>query len=267
MKHFPSLLALAAVSACASTRAPVVGPLEGASEVPVRYSSRVSGASGPIEATQSPAAAPDDSVLVDVSCTLVEMDREDSRSWLGDGVRGLRASRATAEDALATLERGGEVVQITASRLVVFDGWLGEIAIVDQHAFVEAFEITESEDEQSGERALIGDPVVATVSEGVRFEVRPSVMPDGTTVRLEIGLATADLLDAIAERTARIPGVGAEVTVQQPFCFTQRVDATVELGSESVLVIGGLPTDREDRVLVALVATRTAHPEVAASAP
>jgi hypothetical protein len=83
-------------------------------------------------------------------------------------------------------------------------------------------------------------------------------------VRLELRLRSREVLESKREVTARLPGIDAAVTLGQPLCYTQTVSASADLGREQVLVVGGLPTKREDRVLVALFSTRVAVPETAA---
>lgn len=283
MKHLLSLSALLSLAACATTRAPGIEPLKDVSEVPVRYSSRLSGAAGisriagppgraePAERSDAEKPEPSGGLLVQVHCKLVEVHREDALSMLGAGLRGRLASQAVAERALETLEQGGRSTLITAPALTLLDGSQGDIQVMKDHAFVEAFEFTRAPDDPGIEGATIGDPVVATVFEGVQVEAKAQVMADGTSVRLEIGVCTTEILDSIPEKTARIPGSDAAVTVQQPLCFTQHASASAELASDCVLMIGGLPTGDPSRVIVALVSARVAAPErdswVGAAAP
>ena len=264
MNRIPGLLAraaLATLAACATTRAPIVGPLEDASPVPVHYGSRLSGAAGSVglDAPRENAAAGEtrSGALVQVHCRLVEMDRADAVAMLGEGLRGLRTTRAAAGSAIESLESGGAWT-VVAPMLVLFDGGRGDLQVVDTSAFVEAFEVTESAE------GSIGDPVIGTVAEGVSIEAGTSVIGDGDSVHLELRLRACDLLDPIGETSARLPGTDAAVTVQQPLCFVQDVTTTADLGPDEALVIGGLPTKREGRVRVAFLSTRIAPPEMAA---
>jgi hypothetical protein len=279
MKMLPSLLALASLSSCANTGAPAVEPLRGASDIAVRYSSRLSGAAGisriagpperaePIGTDQGDVQGPPGSRLVLVRCKIVEMDRGDARSMLGSSPCARRAPRDVAEEAFGALERTGSAKVITAPALTLFDGAQGDIEVADEQTFVEAFDFSEGTDAAGVERATIGDPIIATVSEGIRVEARTTAIDGGGAVRLELGLRVRDLLDSIPESTARLPGFDASVTVQQPLLYTQHLAASADLGPEDVLVVGGLTTPREGRVLVALVATRVAAPKTAAALP
>lgn len=268
MQILSILFLSAGLAACVTARPSTVVALAGASDVAIQYSSRLSGADGlsvtahpeqwrAMEAGLAAVQEPETRTLVQVQCKLVEMDRADALSMLGAGLCGRRTTRAVAEDALASLEHGGDASVLSAPSLTLLDGGRGYIEVVDQRAYVAAFEITGAVD------AMIGDPVIQLLSEGIRVEAQTSVIGAGSAVRLEFKLRACDLVDSMRETTARLPGTSTSVTLQQPLCFTQTVSTSVELGPEEALVIGGLPRKNPGRELVALVTTRVDVPETA----
>ena len=127
---------------------------------------------------------------------------------------GNSSRRATAP----TLAEPGWKARVVASpRLTLYVDQPGNVAVVNQRAYVRAFELS------AADHVLEADPVVDVLSDGALLAVRGR--PEGAdAVALDLTLHLADLQE-LGEVEASVPGSFTPVTIQQPVLSQQRLSS------------------------------------------
>lgn len=253
-----SLLLASACAAPGAVRgAPVVASVATKSLHPADYEAHLApGALRFAEVTsydlEDPFPEPTDSTTyVDVSARVLLMDAsvaEELLGWAAHDKRTIRVDRPALEEALDPLVASGAIEQVSAPRLMVLDGQRGSIAIVNQSAYIEGFDV------RADAGVLLADPVVGIAEEGVMLLARPWVRPDGD-VDLHLEITSIELEDPIEDRQVLVPGARSPVSVQLPISSLQRLTSVAPLSGDECLVVGCLPEGDDAFVFVVLTAT------------
>jgi hypothetical protein len=255
MRLFLWTLLLLPLGACAAARAPITPAAPGESFA-VLY--RVDLASTTLELpewdpkAEEAAAAAEGAVqpLVRVSCTILRARSADVRAALGtpgERLFALSLERAERDRLLAWLSEAPEAELISAPELVLHDGQRGHLSVLNQVAYVAAFEVAQD----AG--IAVADPQVDVAQEGLVVATRPRLSSDGARVALEIELIDASLERPLRFEELRLPGGAAPVQVQRPSCLTQRLATRADLALGASLALGGQPAGAGDHVMIAFV--------------
>ena len=154
---------------------------------------------------------------------LLGLDAEDVVRLLGPGRKGAR---------------GVEI--LSAPRLTTYDGQHANVSVLNQTSYVKDFEIERSED-----GAVILDPVIGTLQDGLIFEATPTITADRTRIGFETKTTWAVLTRPIPEFTTTIEG--QEVTIQIPELRVSRVRKEFDLQAGAYVLIGGFDEDPDGR--------------------
>jgi hypothetical protein len=238
-----------------------VGPaLEVEYESSLAYAGGLAAAEEPWSGLSEPAPGSD---AVDVLVELVSLPRAVAERLFAGAPRelgGWRVERAAAETRLAELIEAGVAESLNDSRLSLFSDRSGYISVVNQIAFISAFEVEKSAD------ALIADPVVGVLQDGILVRVRPMRVSDGT-VSLALSLSKTDVEHPIRSSEVRIPGTEHPVTLQLPIACRQELRSDFALRPDECAVLSGLAPSDPERRLLAFVTAAPLAPGAAPAPP
>jgi type II secretory pathway component GspD/PulD (secretin) len=122
---------------------------------------------------------------------------------------------------------------VTAPRLLVFNTARANIAVMNQVAYVQDFDV------EIAQAASIADPIIKVVEDGVVLDVHPVVSADRRFVMMELRPTVATLKRPIKE-VATTLGSQNSVTIQLPELDIQRVKTTVPMPDGGTVMLGGL---------------------------
>jgi len=108
------------------------------------------------------------------------------------------------------------------------------MTMLNQVTYVQDFEI------QVAQAAMIADPVIGIISDGIALDVRPTISEDRDYVSLEIRPTVATLMRPISEFTSSLAGLTTPVTLQLPELQVASVETTVKIPDGGTVLIGGL---------------------------
>ncbi len=142
-----------------------------------------------------------------------------------------RVVRATRERVNRALHAAEATRMNTIDLAAPVGGWADAVAI-DERAYVSSFEYT------AVQGAAIADPQIDVVESGIVVSLSPSAPRSDGVVELSLALVVGRL----ASPLARLPFdvAWSRVEIEVPLRFTQRLEATVPLASDSAIVVSGL---------------------------
>ncbi len=239
LRHVLALVPVVFAACAAAPRMPSAMLPDGRA-AEVRYVSRLAPA---LSRDESRATSTDletdvraDSDFVRVSCTQYQVEAGGIASLVD--MQGARCfarvvSRAQVQRVLDACVADGSIRRSGRPALRVRAGGTALISTMRDHAFVEGFEITRIGD------GLVGDPRVATTQEGISLTVRAR-LNSAPSIAVDVQLQQTELIRPILEKGVRVPGSSTDVVVQLPLALRQELAASVELGADEVLVMGGI---------------------------
>lgn len=136
------------------------------------------------------------------------------------------------EAILRAVEKDERTQIVNAPSLLVHDSQRANLSVLNQVSYVRDFEVEVSQ------AAVIADPVIDVIQDGVILDVLPIVSADRRFVTLEIRPTVATLDRPIDEFQTSL-GVGNPVTLQLPALRLQRVRTTVTIPDGGILLLGG----------------------------
>jgi len=137
------------------------------------------------------------------------------------------------EAILRAVQKYERVNTVTAPKLVVTNTQRANITVINHVAYVKDFDV------EIAQAAVIADPIVDVVREGVILDVRPTISSDRRFVTLELRPTVATLVRPIRTFTTTL-GTGAAVTFEVPELRKQSLKTTVVMPDGSTLLLGGL---------------------------
>ncbi len=155
---------------------------------------------------------------------------------------------AEAEALLAKLNEAEGVEQVAAPSIVAMDGQRANVSVLNQVSYIQDFDVAKTD---AG--AVVADPIIGVVTEGVVIELRARQSADGHSVQLECDSTWSEIARPIPEVTTRIGE--QEVKIQCPEVKVQRTRAglTMPLGGYALIGDGqaiGAGENSRERVLI-----------------
>jgi type II secretory pathway component GspD/PulD (secretin) len=132
---------------------------------------------------------------------------------------------------------------LTAPKLTLFNTQRGNVRISNQMAYIRDWDV------QIATAAVVLDPVIDVVSDGISLDVRPIVSADRRFVTMELRPTVATLFPAppnIFFVTTNVTTPGAPITdalpirIETPIVNIQRIRTTVVCPDRGTLMLGGL---------------------------
>ncbi|HPY74187.1 MAG: hypothetical protein KBC30_06365 [Planctomycetes bacterium] len=127
--------------------------------------------------------------------------------------------------------------QLNAPRLTVFNTQRANVTIISQYAYIQDFDV------EVATAAVIADPIVGTVQDGVILDVRPIISSDRKYITLELQPTVAELIELVPFKThlaSSGAGGGGTVTIQAPNLRLSRIKTNVTIPDGGTILLGGL---------------------------
>ncbi|MCB9831954.1 MAG: hypothetical protein H6807_05715 [Planctomycetes bacterium] len=137
------------------------------------------------------------------------------------------------EAILRAVQKYERINTVTAPRLMVYNTQRAHLTVLNEVAYVKDFDV------EIAQAAVIADPIIDKVREGVVLDVRPIVSHDRRYVTLELRPTVATLVRPIRNFTTNLAN-GSAVTLQLPELQKQSVNTTVVVPDGGTLLLGGM---------------------------
>jgi Flp pilus assembly secretin CpaC/tetratricopeptide (TPR) repeat protein len=137
------------------------------------------------------------------------------------------------EAILRAVQKYERVNTVTAPKLVVSNTQRAHLQVINHVSYIKDFDV------EIAQAAVIADPIVDVVKEGVILDVRPTVSNDRRFVTLELRPTVATLVRPIRRFTTTL-GVGTAVTFEVPELKKQSIKTTVVMPDGATLLLGGM---------------------------
>jgi hypothetical protein len=204
------------------------------------------------------AAVPEE-LIVDLHVRIVTLEAQAAERALGwSSLAGMavRVERAAGNALVEELVQSGLATEVNAPRLSMVAGRPAYISISNQVAYLERFELV------AEGTVCAGDPEVGVAEEGLLLTAWPDLPTAGGLVPLELELVLARLEAPMHTRSARLPGVETDVSLQAPLTTSQKLSTAVLLAPDDLLVLGGVPAEDAGRLLFVFATCEVLAPEV-----
>lgn len=120
-----------------------------------------------------------------------------------------------------------------APKLTVYNTQRANLTVLNEIAYIKDFDV------EIAQAAVIADPIVDKIREGVVLDVKPIVSHDRKYVTLELRPTVASLVRPIRLFQTQL-AIGAAVTIQLPELHKESVGTTVVVPDNGTLLLGGL---------------------------
>ncbi|MBI4879628.1 MAG: hypothetical protein HY812_08225 [Planctomycetes bacterium] len=145
------------------------------------------------------------------------------------------------EAILRAVSKYGTTNVVDAPSLTVFNGQRASLSVINHVSYVKDFNV------EIAQAAVIAQPIVDVIQDGVVLDVRPVVSSDKRFITMELRPTVALLQRPIDTFTTSL-AIGSDVTIELPVLRIQRARTTVTMPDGSTLMIGGWKVN-EDRDL------------------
>jgi hypothetical protein len=140
-----------------------------------------------------------------------------------------------SREALATLVQQGTATLLTRQRLGCLDHGRVALEVVRRRNYVQGYELIGIAD------AMVADPQIGVLHDGMRLEIRPTRSEDRATLQLELKLTLTRLNSPVP--SVRVPGrLPAEsgFLLELPVFANERLETRAKVPADTTLCFGGL---------------------------
>ncbi len=135
---------------------------------------------------------------------------------------------------LRAVEKSNRAEELMSHTLSVQNTQRGFITVLNQVTYIQDFNV------EVAQAAIIGDPEVGVINDGIVLDVRPTISHDRKYITLELRPTVATLVRPIQEFTSSLAGLTTPVTLQLPELQVSSANTTVVVPDGGTVVIGGL---------------------------
>ncbi len=135
---------------------------------------------------------------------------------------------------LRAVEKTNRAQELTSFTISAQNTHRAYITVLNQITYVQDMDV------EVAQAALIADPQVGVVSDGIVLDVRPTISHDRRYITLDLRPTVATLLRPIPEFTSSLAGLTTPVTLQLPELQVASAKTTVQVPDGGTVVIGGL---------------------------
>lgn len=137
------------------------------------------------------------------------------------------------EAILRAVQKYERLNTLHAPKLTVYNTQRANLTVLNEVAYIKDFDV------EIAQAAVIADPIVDKIREGVVLDVKPIVSHDRRYVTLELRPTVASVVRPIRQFQTQL-GIGAAVTLQLPELHKESVNTTVVVPDNGTLLLGGL---------------------------
>lgn len=151
---------------------------------------------------------------------------------------------------LRAVEKSDRAEELNSSTISCQNTQRAFITVVNQVTYVQDMDV------EVAQAALIADPQVGVVSDGIVLDVRPTISHDRRYITLELRPTVAHLKRPIPEFTSSLAGLTTPVTLQLPELVVSSANTTAVIPDGGSVIIAGLKkiVDVEQRAEVPFLA-------------
>jgi general secretion pathway protein D len=135
---------------------------------------------------------------------------------------------------MRAVKKSEHAEQINASSISAQNTQRAYITVLNQVTYVQDFDV------EVAAAALIADPQVGVLSDGIVLDVRPTIGHNRKYITLELRPTIATLRRPIPEFTSSLAGLTTPVTLQLPELNVASANTTVVVPDGGTVVVGGL---------------------------
>jgi tetratricopeptide (TPR) repeat protein len=135
---------------------------------------------------------------------------------------------------LNAVEKSNRVQELNSSTVSAQNTQRAFITVLNQITYVQDMDV------EVAQAALIADPQVGVVSDGIVLDVRPTISHDRRYITLELRPTVASLKRPIPEFTSSLAGLTTPVTLQLPELNVSSANTTAVIPDGGTVVIAGL---------------------------
>ena len=135
---------------------------------------------------------------------------------------------------LRAVEKTNQVQELNSVTVSAQNTQRSFITVLNQITYVQDFDV------EVAQAALIADPQVGVVNDGIVLDVRPTISHSRRYITLELRPTVASLLRPIPEFTSALAGLTTPVTLQLPELQVSSANTTVVVPDGGTVVIAGL---------------------------
>lgn len=135
---------------------------------------------------------------------------------------------------LRAVEKDNRAQELNSSTISVQNTGRGYMTVLNQVTYVQDMDV------EVAQAAIIADPIVGVVSDGIVLDVRPTISHDRKYITLELRPTVASLLRPIPEFTSSLAGLTTPVTIQLPEIQVSSTNTTAVIPDGGTVVVGGL---------------------------
>lgn len=183
-----------------------------------------------------PTPQPED--IVHLETAVYVIDRKAANHLLSLPYAGLVAAEADhvqSQKALASLIQQGAATLLTREEIGCIDRSRATLSLVRQKSYLQGYDLLGIED------AMIADPKVGIVEDGMLLDIRPTRSKDRSALELGLKLTLTRLQSPLP--TVRVPGrlpTEPGLLMELPVFANERLETTASLPSDKTLFFGGL---------------------------
>jgi general secretion pathway protein D len=155
-----------------------------------------------------------------------------SLQWEMLDLGGTFLDETMAQAVLRAVSKYGTSNIVDAPSLTVYNGQRASINVTNYVSYVKDFDV------EIAQAAVIADPVVDVIADGVVLDVRPVVSADRRFVTMELRPTIATLQRPIGTFSTTL-GIGTSVLIELPQLTLQRARTTVTMPDGATLMLGG----------------------------
>lgn len=234
--------------------------IEGITDIAVEYDGAIEPQSWITTIPDADSEANDDEpdALVEYEFALYKIDRDAARHvfGVGGGPNAAIVKHADANVRLERLESVGRATRVNSSQLSIVPGRSGSVAVVNQRAYIERFEIGASRD------TMIADPMIGVAKEGIRITLTPS--NDAQSIDAEVLVTRLQKPIPVCEIGRNATHLSS-VSLQIPVFVNDRVKLSTQLPEGSAALVSGITLSGTHEILLSLLSRTNASPGTAGS--
>jgi hypothetical protein len=153
----------------------------------------------------------------------------------------------TARNVFDRVEKADDVTMVTSPTLSMFENQRADVNVINQVSYIQDFEVQVQGD------AMIADPVVGTVQEGVVLGMRPVLTPDKKGILVDLDLTVSALHRPMIEHTLKLGAWTARIQLPETRAQGLKTRVAVADRGHVAVRLGAWPQGKEGSVLVAVL--------------
>ncbi len=178
--------------------------------------------------------------LITADVRIIEVDAQRAAAFFGKHrptatTTAVSLTKAEASTLLGKVEKDAAASVLSAPRLTVFNKQHANVTISNKVSYIQDYDL-----ETTNAGAVLGDPILGTVNEGLILDFQPVLDAGGKHIRVTFTGTLAGVQRPIPEKQIEVSGMpGTQVTIQVPQVDIARMKASARIPVGGYVVVGG----------------------------